>query len=274
MCASSVSKSALSWLGHFSGALTSVFFPAGCRLCNQLLTDSRRIPVCDHCLSSFPVVPLGSCDVCGQPGAFDPEFPKELAVCRDCQQHRFAFQLARSYGLYEAELVRAILLLKHERIEPLGAWFAERLAEVVRRQDERMAADLVVPVPLHRQRARERGFNQVDLFGRGLGRRLRLPYRPVLLVRSRPRPEKHLLRNDERWEAVRGAFAMRKGGRVDNLRILLLDDVMTTGATLDACARALNAAGARSVVGLTIARAVSSASSFSGIRDPKVEVAR
>ena len=123
-------------------------------------------------------------------------------------------------------------------------------------QQASAAADLVVPVPLHRTRQKERGFNQVDLFGRPLARSLGLPYRPVLLKRERPRPEKHLLHFDERWEAVRGAFAIRKGRRVDNLRILLLDDVMTSGATLDACSRALREAGARSVAGLTSARAV------------------
>ena len=71
--------------------------------------------------------------------------------------------MARSYGCYEGALARAILLLKHEEIQPLGKWFAERLAEVVRREGERMGADAVVPVSLHRQRSRERGFNQVDL---------------------------------------------------------------------------------------------------------------
>jgi competence protein ComFC len=110
-------------------------------------------------------------------------------------------------------------------------------------------------VPLHRQREKERGYNQVDLFGRSLARRLGLAYRPVLLKRARPRPEKHLLRQEERWEAVRGAFAMENGGRVDNSRILLLDDVMTTGATLDACTRVLREAGAKSVLAVTIARA-------------------
>jgi len=170
--------------------------------------------------------------------------------------------MARSYGCYEGALARAILLLKHEEIQPLGKWFAERLAEVVRREGERMGADAVVPVPLHRQRSKERGFNQVDLIARPLARKLNLPYQPVLLMRSRPRPEKHLLRSEERWEAVRGAFAMRKGGRVDNLRILLLDDVMTTGATLDACSRALREAGAKSVIGLTVARAGRLLSSF------------
>ena len=75
-------------------------------------------------------------------------------------------------------------------------------------------------------------------------------------MRSRPRPEKHLLRSEKRWASVRGAFVIRRDGRVDNLRVLLLDDVMTTGATLDACARTLREAAAKSVIGLTVARAV------------------
>ena len=205
-----------------------------------------------------------SCQLCGKPGDFDPKIPKDIAYCSDCQRHRFAFQFARSYGLFEGALARAVILLKHEQIEPLGVWFARRLAEVVDNNAERMAADVMVPVPLHRLRARERGFNQVDMLGRPLARFLRLPYRPLLLVRSRPRPEKHLLRHEERWEAVRGAFAIQKGRRVDNLRILLLDDVMTTGATLDACSRALREAGAKSVLGLTLARAGDPVSSFAG----------
>jgi predicted amidophosphoribosyltransferase len=208
------SSTIIHWLENLSGAVTSVCFPAGCRLCDQLLPDARRLPLCDDCLVSFQIIGPGSCDLCGQPGAFDPEFPKDLSYCPDCQRHRFAFQLARSYGLYVGPLARAIVLLKHEQIEPLGAWFAGRLAELVQKEAERLAADIIVPVPLHRQRSRERGYNQVDIFGRPLARRLRLPYRPVLLMRSRPRPERHLLRTDERWEAVRGAFAIREGGRL------------------------------------------------------------
>jgi len=252
------------WLNSLSGSLTSVLFPAGCRLCDRLLTSASRLPLCEECISTFQKLPPGNCGLCGKPAIFDPEFPKEISLCAECQQRRFGFDLARSYGLYEGTLAQAIVLLKHEQIEPLGTWFAGRLAEVVQNEAGRMAADVIVPVPLHRQRARERGFNQVDLFGRPLARRLRLPYRAVLLVRSRPRPEKHLLRHDERWEAVRGAFAMREGRRVDNLRILLLDDVMTTGATLDACSRALREAGAKCVLGLTIARAGYPASFVAG----------
>jgi ComF family protein len=155
-------------------------------------------------------------------------------------------------------VVRAILLLKFEQIEPLGLWFAERLAELVSAEGAALAADVVVPVPLHRERERERGYNQAALISKPLAKRLRLPHRAVLLMRTRARPDKQVLSLEERWESVRGAFATRPGSQVDNLRVLLVDDVLTTGATLDACARALREAGAKSVIGLTAARAVRS----------------
>ena len=102
---------------------------------------------------------------------------------------------------------------------------------------------------------RERGYNQAALIAKPLAKRLGLLYKSVLLTRIRRCPEKHLLTLDERWESVRGAFATRPGSQVDNLRVLLVDDVMTTGATLDSCAKTLREAGAKSVVGLTVARA-------------------
>lgn len=141
-------------------------------------------------------------------------------------------------------------------MEPLGAWFAQRLAEMARHEGALLAADVVVPVPLHRDRERERGYNQAGLISKPLARELRIPHRAVLLMRTHPRPNKQVLSLEERWESVRGAFATRPSSQVDNLRVLLVDDVLTTGATLDACARASLDAGAKSVIGLTVARAV------------------
>jgi ComF family protein len=243
------------WLESFAGALTSVVFPAGCLLCDALLTHARRVPLCEGCLASFHRIAPPICRICGQPLPVLGKPCEGEPICRECVEGKFGFQLARSFGVYEGALARAIVLLKYERIEPLGSFFAMRLLELVRSDPRLLSADVVVPVPLHRQKHKDRGFNQVDLFARPLARHLHLSYRPILLMRSRARPEKHLLSQEERWEAVRGAFVMRQGGRVDNLQVLLLDDVMTTGATLDACARALREGGARSVLGLTIARA-------------------
>jgi ComF family protein len=113
-----------------------------------------------------------------------------------------------------------------------------------------------VPVPLQGQREHEQGYNQAALIAKPIAIRLGLPYKSLLLTRIRPRPDQQLLSYKERWESVRGTFATRPCSQVDNLRVLLVDDVMTSGATLDSCAKTLREAVARSVIGLTVARAV------------------
>lgn len=243
------------WLAQTCDALAAVFFPAPCRLCGELLDRSVLLPICGACLQSFQPLPKKVCEVCGLPlESLAPDAAARL-LCGACRESVFSFERARSYAVYDGALVRAVVLLKYEPLEPLGRWFAERLADLARGDTVFQEADIVVPVPLHRDRQRDRGYNQAELIARPLARILGRPCRSVLLVRTRPRPDKLHLTFEERWSSVRGAFAARPGSQVDNRRVLLLDDVMTTGATLDACAHALRVAGAKSVVGLTVARA-------------------
>jgi ComF family protein len=252
-------------LAETSDALVSVFFPGGCRLCERMLTRASRLPICEECLGAFPALPTRVCAICGSPALAATTLPHGAATldappatdrrtCLDCEERTYHFECARSYAAYRGAIMRAIVLLKFERIEPLAAHFGDRLASVARR--DALTADIVVPVPLHRTRERERGFNQAELIAREVAKRLKLRLKPILLKRTKARPDKHLLSNEERWRIVRGAFATRPGSQVDNKRVLLVDDVMTTGATLDACAGALLQAGAKSVVGLTVARTV------------------
>lgn len=244
----------LRWLSTACDALTSVFLPGACRLCDTPLLHSSRVPVCPDCLASFRRIPESICTRCGLPLEAMNNVDGEKVLCAACRMERFAFHAARSFGVYEKTLVRAMLLLKFERIEPLGSWFAAELARLVGQHPQELTGDVIVPVPLHRDRFRERGYNQAEMVSRPLARRLGLPHRN-LLARVKPRPNKHILTLRERWESVRGAFATRPGSQVDNVRVLLVDDVMTTGATLDACAKVLRDAGAKAVVGLTVARA-------------------
>ncbi len=246
---------AMRLLSEACDALTSIAIPAPCRLCGTLLTHSLRIPICQNCLDGFSRMPEKVCAVCGLPLPDMTAVQGEKLKCAACRLGTYAFDFARSFALYENEVVRAIILLKFERIEPLAKWFAERLAEIVAQNPEALIADVIVPVPLHRDREKERGYNQAELLSKPLAKLLRLPHQGVLLVRKRPRPAKLVLTLRERWMAVRGAFEIRPGSQVDNRRVLLLDDVMTTGATLDACSKALRDAGAKSVVALTVARA-------------------
>ncbi len=235
-------------------ALASILFPAPCRLCEGLLDTASRVPICTACLDSLTPQEGPICSVCGRTLVSLQVVGEKEVLCRLCLLQTYGFDRARSYALYDGPIVRAVTLLKYEPIAPLGAWFAGRLAKMLLAEFGAALADIVVPVPLHPARQRERGYNQAELIARPLARSLGLRFRAALLVRTKPRPDKLRLTLHERWETVRGAFAPRRGSQVDNLRVLLVDDVMTTGATLDACARALREAGAAQVFGVTVAR--------------------
>jgi ComF family protein len=240
-------------------ALASVVFPAPCRICARMLDTGDRIPFCQACIAALKQGLSGP--VCARCGRSVVPTPVEQAVvaqlCHMCRREAYDFDIARSFGAYTPAMARAILLLKYGEITPLGGWFARLLLQVIEQEGDALEADAVVPVPLHAVRLRERGYNQADLIARPLARMLGLPFRSFLLVRTRPRPDKLRLTRRERWETVRGAYAARQGAKVDNLRVLLVDDVFTTGATLDACSRSLRKAGAAQVLGLTVARASS-----------------
>jgi predicted amidophosphoribosyltransferase len=188
MAGVSITSTLVRWVESCGGALASVVFPADCQLCKRLLTRASRIPICGECLTAFQRVSAAHCVGCGQPWLMAGDASGTEQICRECRDKKYAFDAARSYGLYESALARAIVLMKYGKIEPLGTWFAKQLDEVVRTEGKRLEADIVVPVPLHRQREKERGYNQADLFAKSPARRLGLPYRPVLLKRAKPRP--------------------------------------------------------------------------------------
>jgi ComF family protein len=237
-------------------ALTAVLFPAPCRICGAILLKASRIPVCEACLGSITLISEPMCQCCGRPFGSAVAAEAIQPLCRLCRAQTYGFERARSLAIYNDALSGAIMLMKYERVTRLGDWFAARLADLVEEAGEKLRADVVVPVPLHADRQRERGYNQAELIARPLSRRLRLKLRSSLLVRTKPRPPQLVLSRSEHWKSVRGAYATRAGVRVDNLRILLVDDVLTTGATLDACSRALKKAGAAEVIGLTVGRVV------------------
>ena len=239
-------------------ALASVLLPAPCRICAEPLDNASRIPICSSCLASLVPSVGPCCAQCGQPLVSRVVVDTSAeALCPVCRRGLYHFDFARSYGIYTPAMASTIILLKHHRVLPLGGWLAAKLMEVAAQQPLLRDVDVIVPVPQHRERQKERGHNHAELLAKPLARQLGLPFRPHLLVRTRPRPEKLRLTVRERWRTVRGAYAVPEGARVDNLRVLLVDDVFTTGATLDACAQTLRAAGASYVAALTVARALS-----------------
>ena len=235
-----------------SRALFSLLFPADCRICASPLDEVSRIPVCRRCLRApAPLDAEFFCVSCRTP--FRNGYPLDSeGRCALCRSGLRGFDAAYSYGAYEGELRQLIHLLKYGKVRPLAAPLGAFLSAALPR-DERF--DGITPVPLHWSRRWSRGFNQSDLLARVLSRRSGIPLAPVL-KRVRSTAPQAGLSNSGRRRNVTAAFhaTRRAEERVRDKRILLIDDVMTTGSTAAACALALKRAGARRVALLTVAR--------------------
>ena len=224
--------------------------PDDCRVCGLALTNFSRIPVCEPCLRSVqPFAAEYFCAACRAP--FLNEHPlDEHGLCALCRQGLNGFDLAYSFGYYDGTLRKLIHLYKYQGIRtlagPLGALLARSLP--LDRQ-----FDVVTPMPLHWRRMLSRGFNQSALLAAHLAKRIHAPVRGLLRKRKST-PKQAGLTGSERRKNVSGAFGLARGANVKDLRILLVDDVLTTGATASAAAAVLRRAGAKSITVLTVAR--------------------
>jgi ComF family protein len=214
------------------------------------LRGYTRVPVCAVCLNE-PVAHSAEffCAQCKTP--FQNRFPLDLeGRCALCRAGARAFDAAYCFGFYEGALRELIHLLKYDRMKPLAKPLGDFLARALPLDE---AFDAVAAVPLHWRRRFERGFNQSALLAKQIAKKRRIPVVPAVR-RVRATRSQTGLSNAKRRQNVSGAFRARGGRRLDGLRVLLVDDVMTTGATGSACASALKRAGARSVTFLTVAR--------------------
>lgn len=186
------------------------------------------------------------CERCGAPLA-------DKAQCGDCGGRDLAFEAARAWGIYSGPLRHALLALKDRRELSFGWLVANELARLY--TDLRWTNDLVTAVPLANQRQRHRGYNQVELFARPFARMIGLPFSSGALWRRRETEAQFDLSPSERWKNVQEAF-QADASQFMGKSVLLMDDIMTTGATAHAAASALREAGAREVLVLAIARTV------------------
>ncbi len=200
---------------------------------------------CVQCAENVRRVHPPFCEICGQRHT-------RGNICRRCAEKTPRCAAIRAWAEFEGPVREALHRLKYRRDLGLGDVLSLGMVAVCRR--EGWPIDLVVPVPLGAGRKRERGYNQAALLAKPLAYRLNLPYRPQALSRLRETRSQVELSREERLVNVVGAFKARSG-LVKGKHVLVVDDVTTTGATLEACADSLLHAGAVSVFGLTLARA-------------------
>jgi len=232
--------------------LGDLVFPPLCQLCGERTSDV----LCQTCRERVRFLQPPWCERCGRPF---PPLGRGGPLCAECAAGRNRFDCLRSVGYYAESLREAILALKYNRkhriARPLGTWMAE-CAERMLAECDLPRPGLLVPVPLHPSRRRRRGYNQSLLLCREMAHALGPMPLEELLTRPRPsQPQTGLSRN-ARLANIRGAFALRPGAVLVDRVALLVDDVMTTGATLNECARVLQRAGCRLVLCVTAARQV------------------
>jgi ComF family protein len=240
---------AAGWLRTVVDGLLAVVLAPSCAACRCPLDRPLEGVVCRRCWDAVRQFPLPLCRHCGEPLAAWRMVDAETATCPRCRRSRSAIGIAGAIGPYDGPLRAIVQALKYDGRRSLAAPLASRMREAV--PEVLAGVDLTVPVPLHPRRQRARGFNQAEDLARGLG----LPVARALR-RTRPTVSQTDLPAARRHANVRGAFAVVEGSGIRGRCVLLVDDVSTTGATTEACARVLLAAGAREVRALTAARVV------------------
>lgn len=231
--------------------LLALLFPADCAICGTPLDTVHAIPLCAACLT--PPEPFAAeycCARCRTP--FLNSRPlDEQGLCSLCRLGLTEFEWSWSYALHDGRMRQLIHLFKYARMRPLarelGAWLVYAYPRLEH-------FDALVPMPLHWWKRMQRGFNQSDLLARELSRRVGVPILNAARRRRRTAAQASLT-HAQRRDNVRGAFDVPMPEQVRGLSLLIVDDVMTTGSTVNACAKALKQAGAARVCVLTVARA-------------------
>lgn len=239
------------------GKLIDIIYPPRCTICREFLRkdaqedDGKGSSFCGSCSSDFRKITAPICPICGAPFISEVD---EDHLCGDCLRKRPLYEVARAPYIYDGPILTAIHQFKYGS----KSFMADSLGLLLTRFAENWVKEkdslLTMPVPLHPKRLRERGFNQSLLLARPVARQLHTELDFLSLRRVRYTSPQTGLRKEERRKNVRGAFGLETPEAVEGRTVLLIDDVATTGNTLNECARVLKRGGCNKVICLVLAR--------------------
>ncbi|WP_347489206.1 ComF family protein [Desulfoscipio sp. XC116] len=236
-------------------AVIELIYPSRlqCPLCGAYSQDESLCPDCRQLLAGYAGERF--CSVCGSfmgVGEY-PRCDSSGLVCPACRVETRPFELARAVAPYEGPVREAVHRLKYRGMKSLAAPLGKMMAEAVLRERAFALADVLVPVPLHPVRERERGYNQSVLLARALGESLRMPVLEQVLVKIKETPSQTSLTGQQRRQNLLRAFAVVASDYIKGKIVIIVDDVFTTGSTVSILSHLLRQAGAHSVLALTFA---------------------
>lgn len=233
------------------GSVINTLFPARCASCHEFV--ERHGALCTTCWQQIHFIDDPVCHKCGLPFEYHIG---DKALCGRCMAQAPAYTEARAIFRYDENSKSQVLAFKYQDKTQLSPLFGEWLTRLANRYSGK--ADVIIPVPLHYSRLLTRRYNQAALLAHALGSQIRVPVLPDTLKRIRRTPTQAGLSRRQRDDNMRGAFhvASESKALLKGKSVILVDDVMTTGSTLDACSRTLHDAGVKDVYALTLARTV------------------
>lgn len=243
------------------GALLDFLFPAECVGCKGFLGENRFLGFCKDCWGKIEFVTGSLCFCCGKP--FETKSISQMTsnfTCGNCRKGLYYFDKARAIGKYKGVLKEAIHHFKYSPTQVgmgkpgLGKYLSELLLQHLPPDLQISSFDLVIPVPLHKNRKEQRGFNQSEILAKFLSQRYHIPLDTKHLYRIKETRPQIELSSSERAENVKGAFIIRNPRELKGKKIILIDDVFTTGATVNESSRILKKAEVKKVLVLTLTR--------------------
>ena len=241
----------------FLSHLIDIIYPPRCHICNRFLSPDERphssFHLCNSCLANLIPITHPMCKVCGLP--FQTSKGSDH-LCENCLRKQPWYDFLRSPYLYSGPIMESIQRFKYNMETYLTSSLGHLLSSFAKEWIPDRKDYVIVPVPLHRRRLRERGFNQSLLLARVLASELGNQLDYLSLIRNRYTQAQTGLKKKERRKNVKGAFSVIQPSAIKDKEILLVDDVFTTGYTLNECARTLKKTGATTVICLTMARAL------------------
>lgn len=231
-----------------TGRVLDIFFPHRCAICDRALASGEKY-LCGRCTGRLEYTGEEYCLRCGRPVGETEEY------CKACTGKGASYCSGRSLFLYNAVLKESIIRFKYHGRQEYAAFYADEMYHAFGGWLGKIKPDALVPVPIHKERYRKRGFNQAELLAKELGKRSNIPVLADCLVRGRNTLPQKELSERERIQNLQGAFYVRKMTQelYKNVNcVIIIDDIYTTGSTVEACARALCEEGIETVYFLCI----------------------
>jgi len=232
---------------NFLSLAHQLIFPSQCQLCGE--PALLNLPLCNLCLKKVQEIGALRCEVCGK--AFTGEVNR---LCGSCIKEKPKFDQARAWAKFEEPMVQIIHQFKYQRGFYFANWMIDSLFKLYLQEFSSQKFDLLIPIPLHWKRLLQRGYNQTLILAQPLSKKLKIPLSTTILQKTRNTHPQVRLSSAQRKENLKKSFQLKKPESVEGKNILLIDDVITSGATANEAGKILKQAGANKVCILALAR--------------------